>query len=503
MINQDKRKAVYLLHEEGMGECDIARSLHINRGTVRKIIKQRGIMPSIERKDKIDINTDLLIRFYKDCNGMIQRVHEKLLEDEGISIGYSTLTRKIGELDLIRSKNKRDKRCSKVPDKPGDEMQHDTSPYKVRFGEKQILVQASLLYFRYSKIRYLKFYPAFNRFKMKCFFHEALTFWGYGANVCIIDNTNLARLRGTGKNAVIVPEMEQFSRQYGFEFICHEVMHSNRKAGIERGFYTVVTNFFTGRKFESLEDLNHQAFLWSTVRSANKPTGKTHLVPISAFEFEKPYLNKLPSYIEPPYLKHERHTDQYGHASFDGNFYWVPGTKRYTVKVLQYADHIKIYYKRELLGHYELPAYGVKNKQISPEGGPKPEYKPKHRQKSTTEEEKKLRTLAADIDTYLTFILKKKSAKSKHRFIREMYGLYKKLSHDLLLKTVKRALKYRITDMKVIENIAFLLMKEYNYNIPGADIDYEFKNREAYREGQFSGDVDLSFYDKIMEEDDE
>ena len=33
---------------------------------------------------------------------------------------------------------------------------------------------------------------------MKCFLHEALIRWGYAAGQCIIDNTNLARLRGTG-----------------------------------------------------------------------------------------------------------------------------------------------------------------------------------------------------------------------------------------------------------------------------------------------------------------
>ena len=41
-----------------------------------------------------------------------------------------------------------------------------------------------------------------------CFFDEALKFREHAAPVCIIDNTNLARLRGTGKDAVIVPEME-------------------------------------------------------------------------------------------------------------------------------------------------------------------------------------------------------------------------------------------------------------------------------------------------------
>ena len=56
----------------------------------------------------------------------------------------------------------------------------------------------------------------FNRFAMKCFLHEALMFWGYAAKQCIIDNTNLARLRGSGKQAVIVPEMASFAERYGF-----------------------------------------------------------------------------------------------------------------------------------------------------------------------------------------------------------------------------------------------------------------------------------------------
>ena len=30
-------------------------------------------------------------------------------------------------------------------------------------------------------------------------------FWGHAARQCIIDNTNLARLRGTGAHAVIHP----------------------------------------------------------------------------------------------------------------------------------------------------------------------------------------------------------------------------------------------------------------------------------------------------------
>jgi hypothetical protein len=146
----------------------------------------------------------LIASLHGQCDGYAKRIHEKLEEEHGKKIGYSTLTAKIRELEIGKPINQR---CSQVPDQPGAEMQHDTSEYQLKIGEKTVKVIASLIYFRYCKVRYLKFYRYFNRFTMKCFFHEALMYWGYSAPFCIIDNTNLARLRGIGKNAVIVPEM--------------------------------------------------------------------------------------------------------------------------------------------------------------------------------------------------------------------------------------------------------------------------------------------------------
>ena len=497
MIGPDKRKAVYLLHEEGMGVREIARNVNINPNTVMSIVARKGEMPETVRKDKIRIDPDLLARLYSECKGRAQRVHEKLIEEEGINVAYSTLTQMLREQGL--SKN-RSGRCHRVPDEPGVEMQHDTSPYRVRLGGMSVLVQGSLIYFRYSKIRYLKFYRSFNRFRMKCFFHEALVYWGYAAKNCIIDNTNLARLRGTGANAVIVPEMECFANQYGFKFVCHEKGHANRKAGNERGFYTVETNFFPGRSFDSIEDMNRQAFEWATRRSANRPTGKTRLIPSVAFEYEKPYLKKLPPYVEAPYLVHERGTDQYGYASVYGNFYWIPGTKRHDVKILEYADHLKIYHGRKLLGRYLLPPDGVKNRVMPPEGGPRPPHKPKYRKKPTAREEKILRSLGETVDDYLNFAVPK-SGKPRHRFIRALFGLYRKTAPSIFTQTVERAFKYRITDIKTIENIAVLILGNGSLDITVPEIDLDFQKRDAYIEGCFADEVDLSIYD--MEEENE
>jgi orotate phosphoribosyltransferase-like protein len=64
MIAADKRKAVYLLHQDGMSLGEIVCRLHLSRNTVHAILKQKGEMPLGPRQDKIQTEEDLLRRLY-------------------------------------------------------------------------------------------------------------------------------------------------------------------------------------------------------------------------------------------------------------------------------------------------------------------------------------------------------------------------------------------------------------------------------------------------------
>jgi len=444
------------------------------------------------------LDPELLRRLYEQCGGWIQRMHEKLVEEEGIAVPYQTLTRKLRTIGIGASRNER---CERVPDEPGVEMQHDTSVYRVALGENRVCLIASLLYLRYSKRRYLKFYRAFNRFKMKCFFHEALTFWGYCARECIVDNTNLARLRGSGADAVILPEMEAFGKQYGFRFRCHEKGHANRKAGEERSFWTVETNFLAGRSFQSLEDINAQALDWATTRLDHRPQGKAKLIPAKAFEHERSYLVELPPYIPAPYLPHERGTDQYGYVAFGGNFYWVPGTKLETVKVLEYDARLQLCKGTKCVVEYPLPVDGLHNAQFNPPGLPVPSGNANNRKQPTQEEEKRLRAISAGVDTYLTFALKPNGI-PRHRFVRALFALSRQMTEALFIQTVERALRYRITSIETLRRIAQLSLIQGESLLPDPSVDEDFRDRDAYRQGHLTDAPDFSQYDKMLEDDD-
>ena len=334
---------------------------------------------------------------------------------------------------------------------------------------------------------------------MKCFLHEALMCWGYAARKCIIDNTNLARLSGVGSHAVIVPEMDAFSRARGFQFICHALDHPNRKAGNERSFWSVETSFLPGRTFTSLEDLNEQARSWATERMEQRVLTKARVIPAQLFEHERLYLNPLPPHLPAPYPMHQRVTDQYGYVAFGANYYWVPGTRREDVKVFQYADHLKIFRHYDCLAEYPLPPDGTRQRRSSPPREPQPRHQPQHRHRDAKLEEQRLRALGDEVSAYLDFA-RSAPGVQRQRFTRALFALSRKLTSDVFRQAARRAHRYRIVDLATFRRIAWLYLSQEEDVLPEPEVDEDFRQRPAYQEGYLTDQPDLSVYDQWSEE---
>jgi hypothetical protein len=494
MIDENIRAAVRTLFNNGKAKKEIARIVGIDIKTVRSILQKEDDKPKI-RSDKIIIDEDLLQTTYSSCNGYLERVYEKLTEEHGIDIGYSTLTRRIRDLEIGKSPKRR---SGHYEDVPGEEMQHDTSPYTIPIDKHKKKVVCSSLYLRYCKLRYIKFYPVFNRFTMKCFLYEALQFFGYCADTCIIDNTNLAVLYGTGENAVFNPEMIQFANQFGFRWKAHRVRHSDRKAGVERTFHTVETSFFPGRAFSSFEDLNSQAKQWATVRYANRPQSKTKLIPNELFEYEKPFLHPVDPAIIPPYRELHRLIDAYGYIAFAGNYYWIPESiKGRNIKILEYEKKLEAYQKHSKLIEYPLPSYGVNNKRFSPPGI---KTEPNNRKKGAAEEESVLRAKGSICCSYLDFVHSGECrCHKKSKLIRDLYSLSKKLSENIFTKALQRALEYKVDSIRSIERIAMNLLQKDLFNENDIQISCDYQSRTEYQKGRFSNEADLQSFQELID----
>jgi len=248
-----------------------------------------------------------------------------------------------------------------------------------------------------------------------------------------------------------------------------------------------------------MDDLNHQASEWATERMYHRPLTAARIISSEAFEEEKACLTELPSHLPAPYLPHSRLIDQYGFIAFAGNFFWVPGTGRGEVTVLQYSRTLQIYDGRNLLSEYELPPEEVKNQAFSPEGMPKPRHQPNNRKRPTREEEKRLRSISPVVGAYLDMVLKPGGIE-RHSFVRKLFALSRRMTSDLFLLSIERAAKYKVTSLKAIERIARFYMNQTDTPLPSAEVDENFVNREAYLEGELTDQPDLSLYDFKPEE---
>lgn len=497
MIDAETRSAIWTLFKQGKTKREIARLFELDKKTVIKIIKQEGQLPRATRKDKIKPDFDLIKRIHKECEGYARRTHEVLTQEYSVAIGYSTLNRLLEEIAEENEKN-RDVGPPLVVT-PGEFMQHDTSPHLIKLGGKPTLLQCAGLYFRYSKVRYIKYYRSFNKFAMKSFMHEAASFWESVAGKCMIDNTSLAVLRGTGPDAIFHDDMNAFAKRLGFEWAAHPLKKPNWKAGKERNFRTVETNFIPGRKFQDMDDLNRQALAWATEWYFRHPDDKTKLVPADQWEVEKPYLKAIPDYVQPPHQDYDRQADKNGFIPVYANYYWIPGVKQQTVKVVEYPGHIKVYRNREILIEYPLKPCDVKYQRVTPEGCAM-QKKPHRSHLTSAAEETKLRAADGDaIARYLDFIQSKDgSVRYRNPFIKNLYSISLRVAPSVFEQVIERALTFKINSCEAIERIAVQLMRTDATEWPEVSASEGFETREAYLDGRLSDEPDLFSYAKLL-----
>ena len=281
---------------------------------------------------------------FASCKNNVVRVQEVLKDEYDIDIAYSTLTRLVQEHGLRGPIV----RVGEYHFEPGLEMQHDTSPHKIKLGDTLVTAQCASLVFAYSRYLFMQYYPCFTRFEAKTFLKSAFEFMQGTCQRCVIDNTSVILCAGSGADAVIAPEMATFSRMFGFKFMAHRINNPDRKSHVERPFFYIETNFLAGRKFTDWEDLNQQSRSWCINVSNKKEKRDLGMSPDNAFIKEKPYIIPLPEVIPPIYEHLQRFVDSKGFINLDTNKYSAPekliGKQ---LDIYKYLDTVRMDYRHQ------------------------------------------------------------------------------------------------------------------------------------------------------------
>lgn len=447
MIDKMKRQTIITLHQKGLSCRHISRLLKISRNTVKKVIAEGVEPPIVERDNDTDDLIPLVKAIYDRVDGNLVRVKEILKSDYDKEIAYSTLTRFVRTVDI----RKAPERYGEYFFEPGEEMQHDTSPHKVKIGGKVVKAQCASLIFAFSRKLFFQYYPRFTRFEAKAFLLAALEYMGGSSKRCVIDNTSVILASGSGPDAIFSPEMVNFGRMFGFTFFAHAIDHSNRKARIENPFNFIERNFLAGREFNDWDDLNHQSGEWCTTYANQKVKRVLGKNPETVFIQEKPYLQPLPAALPPVYEHCSRIVDSQGYVNVDTNRYTVPERLvGKTVDVYKYLQEISVNYRHEEVARHKR-AIGKTNARVKCEG----HHTQKNRQfaqHKTDQTESALVGQCEALDAYIAEFKKRVRGRGIRPLTR-LLQLKQMYPQDAFIAAITRAHAYGLYDLTRLEEL--------------------------------------------------
>jgi len=380
------------------------------------------------------------------CEGNVVRVREVLAAEHAIDIPYSTLTRWVREAELRAPKQ----RAGRYHFGPGEEMQFDTSPHRVKLNDHPVKAQCASLVLAYSRRIFIRYFPCFTRFEAKAFLREALCFMDGSAGRCIIDNSSVVVASGSGADAVIAPEMVAFGQIFGFEFVAHAVGDANRSARVERPFYYVERNFLPGRRFSDWDDLNCQARAWCEHTANQKSKRALGMSPEAAYVLEKPALRPLPAYLPPVYQAFTRIVDVEGYAFLDTNRYSVPerliGKE---VEVYKYPQAVKVLFRRRLVAEHPR-LVGKRFGQSTLKAHRRPRRRAAYQGPSAEE-----RQLCGETEVLNRYVagLKQRSPGRGVTRLRRLLALRRTYPKEAFLSAIETALQYGLYDLQRLEHL--------------------------------------------------
>jgi hypothetical protein len=245
--------------------------------------------------------------------------------------------------------------------------------------------------------------------------------------------------------------MVAFAERFRFAFEAHEVGDANRSARVERPFHHVEHNFYPGREFRDLRDLNQQLVAWC-FQVNNKPKKTLQMAtPLSLFATEKPYLLALPLHVPEVYEVFQRMVDLEGYVSLHRNRYSVDeeliGRQ---VELRETSDRIRILHRHAEVAVHERNEPGAGLRSTLPQHRYQVRRRDAHRE--VPREEVELRRAGPELNALVDALQRRYGGRAV-RPVRELHRLFLEYPDAPLRETVAAALRYGLVDLNRIERM--------------------------------------------------
>lgn len=320
----------------------IATQLGIHHSVVDRVLAQAGL-PKVERTRRASI-IDPYLPFIIDTLRAFPtltaaRLYE-MVRQRGYPGGPSLFRQRISELRPRQPPAA----YLRLKTLPGEQAQVDWGSFgHLQIGQARRPLMAFVMVLSWSRQIFLRFY--LNQ-QMESFLRghvAAFEAWQGLPRVLLYDNLKSAVLERQGDAIRFHPTLLALSAHYCFEPRPVAVARGNEKGRVERAIRYIRDNFFAGRRWQTLDQLNAQADDWCRGVSADRACPEDPTLTVrEAFLQEQASLLRLP---DNPFDTHERRPVRAAktpYVRFDLNDYSIP--HHYVQKPLSVsADLVRVH----------------------------------------------------------------------------------------------------------------------------------------------------------------
>lgn len=337
-------------HVEKWRTGTIAAQLGVHHGTVTRVLAQAGLpqLGAPRRASAIDPYLSFILETLEKFPTLTaSRLHAMVK-----SRGYSGGPDHFRHLIALHRPRPKAEAYLRLRTLPGEQAQVDWGHFgHLQIGRARRALMGFVMVLSWSRMIYLRFFLGAHMENFLRGHVGAFTDWDGVPRTLLYDNLKSAVLERQGQAIRFNPVLLGFAGHYRYEPRPVAVARGNEKGRVERAIRYIRDNFFAGRSFDDLDDLNTQAEAWMIGPAADRRCPEdTTLTVREAFALEIKQLLALP---ENPYPTDEQvavkiHKTPY--ARFDLNDYSVPHDYvQRTLTVVSSLQEVRILNGQEVL----------------------------------------------------------------------------------------------------------------------------------------------------------
>lgn len=344
----------------------IATQLGIHHSVVDRVLAQAGL-PKVERSlrsSMIDPYLPFIIDTLNEFPTLTAARLYEMAKQRGYPGAPSQFRQRISQL----RPRKRPEAYLRLKTLPGEQAQVDWGHFgHIEIGQARRPLMGFVMVLSWSRQIFLRFYL---NAQMENFLRghvAAFEAWQGLSKVILYDNLKSAVLERQGDAIRFHPTLLALSAHYRFEPRPVAVARGNEKGRVERAIRYIRDNFFAGRHWQTLDELNAQAEQWCLGVSANRRCPENNELPVkAAFLQEQAQLLALPDYPFDTRERVEVRARKTPYVRFDLNDYSIPHPQvQKTLSVHADLDRVRIVDGDELIA--EHPRSFGKGEQIEQE----------------------------------------------------------------------------------------------------------------------------------------